>query len=492
MTEVRTRFCPSPTGVPHVGLVRTYLFSWAYARHHGGQFVFRIEDTDAARDSEESYHQLVDALSWMGLDWDEGVEKGGPHGPYRQSERTEIYADVMKRLLDGGYVYEAFSTPDEVEARHRAAGRDPKLGYDNFDRTLTQEQKDTYRAEGRKPVLRLRMPDTPITFTDGVRGEITYEPGNIPDFVIARADGSPLYTLTNPVDDAMMRITHIIRGEDLLSSTPRQIALYRALVDLGVAERVPQFAHAPLVVDESRKKMSKRDPRMDLLAYRDKGYLPEGIINYVGTLGWSIAADRDVFTLDEMVAAFDLADVNSSPARFDEKKLDAINAHHIRQLAPEDLAKRLIPVLQKLNLLPDEPTAEQLRVLAVATPLVQERTGTLVQGAEMLRFLYAGEDFALDEASATKTLKGDAGTVLDASIEVLSKLDDWSTEAIETALKTKLIDELEIKPRKAFAPVRVAATGKTVSPPLYESLELLGREVSLDRLRAARERVAES
>ncbi|HZE41473.1 MAG TPA: glutamate--tRNA ligase [Stackebrandtia sp.] len=490
MTEVRTRFCPSPTGVPHVGLARTCLFSWAYARHTGGTFVFRIEDTDAARDSEESYVQLVDALGWLGFDWDEGPDIGGPYGPYRQSQRLDIYADVMRRLVEGGHVYEAFSTPAEVEQRHRTAGRDPKLGYDNFDRDLTDERKAAHRAEGREPVLRLRMPAEPITFHDAVRGEVTYQPGTVPDFVIARADGSPLYTLTNPVDDAMMRVTHVVRGEDLLSSTPRQVAMYRALMDIGVAEWIPEFAHAPLVVDERKKKMSKRDPRSDLLAYRDKGYLPEAIVNYVGTLGWSIAADRDVFSPQEMVAAFDLADVNSNPAHFDEKKLDAINATHIRQLSTQDLVARLLPFLQDRGLLPEKPTDDQLRVLNTAAPLVQERTGTLVQGAEMLRFLYAGEDFELDEASAAKTLKGDAGAVLDASVEALSKLDDWSTDAIEAALKAKLVDELEIKPRKAFAPLRVAATGKTVSPPLYESMELLGRDITLERLRAARSRVA--
>ncbi|MEV0648406.1 glutamate--tRNA ligase [Phytomonospora sp. NPDC050363] len=486
MTEVRTRFCPSPTGVPHVGLARTCLYNWAYARHHGGTFVFRIEDTDAARDSQESYEQLLDALRWLGFDWDEGPEVGGPHGPYRQSERRDMHLDVAKRLLEAGHAYEAFSTPDEVEARHKAAGRDPKLGYDNFDRDLTEEQKAAYLAEGRRPILRVRMPDEDITFTDLIRGDVTYRAGMVPDFAITRADGTPLYTLVNPVDDATMRITHIIRGEDLLSSTPRQIALYRALIDIGVAEFVPTFAHAPLVVDESRKKMSKRDPRSDLLAYRDKGYLPEGIVNYIALLGWSIGHDRDVFTKDELVAAFDIGDVNSNPSRFDEKKMDAINGTHIRMLAPEDLAARILPFLQRFGLLGDEPTEEQLRVLAVATPLVQERTGTLVQGAEMMRFLFAGENFAIDPDSAAKNFKDDAPQILDASITALEALPEFTTDAIEATLKATLIDDMGIKPRKAFGPLRVAATGKAVSPPLYESMELLGREVTLERLRAAR------
>ena len=261
---VRVRFCPSPTGTPHVGLIRTALFNWGWARHTGGTMVFRIEDTDAKRDSEESYQQLLQALAWLGIDWDEGVEVGGPHEPYRQSQRGEIYQNVIARLKDAGYIYESFSTPEEVEARHRAAGRDPKLGYDNADRDLSAEQVAAFRAEGREPVLRVRIPDEDITFTDTVRGEITFKAGSVPDFVVVRADGSPLYTLVNPVDDALMEITHVLRGEDLLSSTPRQIALYRALYAIGVAKYMPEFGHLPYVLGEGNKKLSKRDPQSNL------------------------------------------------------------------------------------------------------------------------------------------------------------------------------------------------------------------------------------
>ena len=267
----KVRFCPSPTGTPHVGMIRTALFNWAYARHTGGTFVFRIEDTDAQRDSEESFEQLLDAMRWLGLDWDEGIEVGGPNGPYRQSERGDIYQDVIRKLVDGGHLYESFSTNEEVEERHRAAGRDPKLGYDNFDRDLTDEQKAAFRAEGREPVLRVRMPDEDITFTDLVRGEITFRAGTVPDFVVVRANGQPLYTLVNPVDDALMGITHVLRGEDILSSTPRQIVLYRALEAVGVAQLTPQFGHLPYVMGEGNKKLSKRDPESNLFHHRERG-----------------------------------------------------------------------------------------------------------------------------------------------------------------------------------------------------------------------------
>ncbi|KAV76035.1 glutamyl-tRNA synthetase GltS, partial [Mycobacterium tuberculosis TKK_05SA_0041] len=264
---VRVRFCPSPTGTPHVGLVRTALFNWAYARHTGGTFVFRIEDTDAQRDSEESYLALLDALRWLGLDWDEGPEVGGPYGPYRQSQRAEIYRDVLARLLAAGEAYHAFSTPEEVEARHVAAGRNPKLGYDNFDRHLTDAQRAAYLAEGRQPVVRLRMPDDDLAWNDLVRGPVTFAAGSVPDFALTRASGDPLYTLVNPCDDALMKITHVLRGEDLLPSTPRQLALHQALIRIGVAERIPKFAHLPTVLGEGTKKLSKRDPQSNLFAH---------------------------------------------------------------------------------------------------------------------------------------------------------------------------------------------------------------------------------
>jgi glutamyl-tRNA synthetase len=485
--EVRARFCPSPTGTPHVGLIRTVLFNWAFARHHGGKLVFRIEDTDAARDSEESYHALLDGLRWLNIDWDEGPEVGGPDGPYRQSQRGEIYADIARRLFEAGELYESFSSNEEVEARRKAAGQDPKLGYDNADRELTGEQKAAFRADGREPVLRLRMPDHDISFTDLVRGEIVFKVGSVPDPVLVRASGAPLYTLTNPVDDALMRITHVLRGEDLLPSTPRQIALYEALRRIGVTTFTPEFGHLPLVRGEGNKKLSKRDPQSNLFNYRDRGFVPEGMLNYLALLGWSIAEDRDIFTMDEMIAAFDISKVNANSARFDVKKAEAINGEHVRRLAPEVFVERVIPYLVAGEILPENPSTADLDTLRAISPLVQERVTVLSEVATMVRFLFIPEaDFAPEPDAAAKALGPDAAPVLDASIGALEGVAEWTTAAIEETLRAALIDGLGLKPRKAFAPVRVAATGRTVSPPLYESLELLGRERSLSRLRAAR------
>jgi glutamyl-tRNA synthetase len=484
--DVRVRFSPSPTGNPHVGLIRTALFNWAFARHHGGTFVFRIEDTDAARDSEESYGQLLDSLRWLGLEWDEGPEVGGPYAPYRQSLRGERYTVTVAALLAAGYLYESFSSGEEIEARHRAAGRDPKLGYDNADRSLTEEAKDAFRAAGRAPVLRFMMPDEDITWNDLVRGPITFRAGTVPDFVVVRGNGDPLYPLTNPVDDALMRITHVLRGEDLLPSTPRQIALHQALVTLGIADAVPQFGHLPYVMGEGNKKLSKRDPTASLMYYRERGYLPEGLLNYLALLGWSIAEDRDIFTLTELAEAFDIGKVSPNPARFDPKKCEAINAAHLRLLDPADFAGRVTATLAAAGLVSDPPTVGQARLIEAGAPLVQERMPVLGDAARMLGFLFATDaDLAIDPEAAAKTLGPDAKPILQASYAALAALPEWDATTIEGALKSALIDGLGLKPRKAFAPVRVAVTGRTVSPPLYESMELLGRESSLARITRA-------
>jgi glutamyl-tRNA synthetase len=477
---VRVRFCPSPTGTPHVGMVRTALFNWAYARHTGGTFVFRIEDTDAERDSEESYLALLDALRWLGLNWDEGPEVGGPYGPYRQSQRTEFYRDVVERLLAAGEAYYAFSTPDEVEARHVAAGRNPKLGYDNFDRQLTDAQRAAYLAEGRKPVVRLRMPDEDLGWNDLVRGATTFAAGSVPDYALTRASGDPLYTLVNPCDDALMKITHVLRGEDLLPSTPRQLALYGALIRIGIAERLPQFAHLPTVLGEGTKKLSKRDPQSNLFAHRDRGFIPEGLLNYLALLGWAIADDHDLFSLDEMVAAFDVADVNSNPARFDQKKADALNAEHIRMLDADDFTGRLRDYLAAHG---HHIELDDAR-FAVAAELVQTRIVVLGDAWDLLKFLN-DDQYAIDPKAAAKELGPDGDRVLQAALAALDGAADWTTANIEGALKSALIEELDLKPRKAFGPIRVAATGTTISPPLFESLELLGRDRSLQRLAGA-------
>ena len=491
---VRVRFPPSPTGDPHVGMVRSALFNYAFARHYGGTFVFRIEDTDAARNTEESYRALLDTLSWMGLEWDEGPEVGGEYGPYRQSQRTEIYTEVAAKLKATGHAYECFCTAEELEAsreRARAAKRTP--GYEGTCRNLTADQIAAHRAAGRTSVLRFRMPDHTLTWDDLVRGEISFEPEHVPDYPLLRADGSPLYTLTNPVDDAMMRITHVLRGEDLLSSTPRQLPLHEALIEIGVGAAMPRFGHLPYVMGEGNKKLSKRDPEGAFSYYLKRGFLPEGLLNYLALLGWSLGEDTELFSKDELVAAFDGTRISVNPARFDLKKCEAINAMHLRLLAPEDLAKRILPFLRDAGLLrggADGHLADdaEWQVITKVIPLIQERMVVLSDAVGMAGFLFVPEDqFAVDPTDAEKVLTADAKPVLDATLVALEGLDEanWTTEAIDQALRAALIEGLGLKPKNAFTPVRVAVTGRRVSPPLFESIELLGRDRTLARLRAA-------
>ena len=483
-SDIRVRFCPSPTGTPHVGLIRTALFNWAYARRTGGKFIFRIEDTDASRDSEESYGQLVEGLRWLGIDWDEGIDTGGPNEPYRQSERGHIYQEVIEKLKSSGHLYESFLTGEEIEQRNIANSRAVQLGYDNSERDLSEEDRQAYLAEGRKPALRLRVPDQDITFVDLVRGEITFPAGSFPDFVLVRPGGAPLYTLVNPVDDALMGVTHVLRGEDLLSSTPRQIALYNALVEAGVATFIPRFGHLPFVMGEGNKKLSKRNPESNLFLHRDRGFIPEGLLNYLALLGWSISADRDIFSLDELCENFEIENVNPNPARFDQKKADAINASHIRLLTDEDFVGRIVPYLQSAGVINGDPTAKQLEILSAVAPLTKERVIVLGDVPAMIEFLFVDvADLKIDE-DALKQLPENAVEIVAAAIASLESLEDFTTEAIHQALSDALVDGLGEKPRNAFGPVRTAISGRRVTPPLFECMEILGKEQSLARLEA--------
>ena len=483
--QVRVRFPPSPTGNLHVGNVRSALFNWAFARHHGGTFVLRIEDTDAGRNLEESYTGLLESLGWLGLDWDEGPVKGGPYGPYIQSERTSIYAGVVEQLLEAGLVYRCYCTREEIEAREASRPKGAPSGYDGFCRDLPAERVAELEALETSSVVRMRVPDAPITFDDLVRGPIHFAPEHVPDYVLVRANGEPLYTLVNPVDDSLMQITHVLRGEDLLPSTPRQIVLYEALAKIGVGSgRTPVFGHLPTVLGEGNRRLSKRDKGSGLAEYREQGYLPEALLNYLALLGWAIAEDRDVFSLTEMVEAFDILRVNANPARFDARKCLAINASHIRALEPAELTRQLLPFLHRAGLVADPPKPEEAQLLAAATPLVQERMNTLSEVVDMLGFLFTADDqVAIDPAAG---LTADADPTLAAAAEALTGLETFDHAAIEAALRGALVDGLGLKPKVAFGPVRVAITGRRISPPLFESIELLGRQSALARIAAAR------
>jgi len=476
---VRVRFAPSPTGDLHVGNIRTALFDWAYARHTGGTFIFRIEDTDKDRVTDEYIQAAIDTLKWLGLTWDEGPEVGGPNGPYLQSQRMDIYADWAKKFLDDGFAYHCYCSADELEAVREAQRKaNVAPGYNGHCRSLSTEEIAAFVADGRKPVVRMRMPDGSTTFTDLIRGEVTFDHNFVPDFVLVRADGSPLYTLAVAVDDVMMKVTHVLRGEDLLSSTPRQIRVYQAM---GVAEAdYPLFAHLPFVMGQDNAKLSKRNGEVSIAWYRERGFLPEAICNYLALLGWSPGEDREDVSMSELTELFTVERVHSSPARFDMKKLEAINGDKIRALSPDEFLNRALPFLKDGHVVTGTP--EEIALLKRALPIIQERVATLAEVPAMLKFLFV-TNFEVEAESLPKISDADSKKLLQVAYERLHSLSQWSHEGIEAVLRTALIEEMGLKPRIAFSAVRIAVTGSHISPPLFESMELLGRESSLLRLK---------
>jgi glutamyl-tRNA synthetase len=483
----RVRFAPSPSGELHVGNVRTALYNFAYARKTGGTFVLRIEDTDRTRVTDDYVRACIADLRWLGLEWDEGPEVGGANGPYRQSERLDVFAEWSERFLTDGNAYRCYCTQEELDERRQAArARGGPSGYDGHCRELTREQVAAYEADGRRPVVRFRMRPGATTFTDLIRGEVTVDHEFVPDFVLVRQNGQPLYTLAVAVDDVLMKITHVLRGEDLLSSSPRQLAVYRAM---GVPEAdFPAFAHLPGVLGQDGQKLSKRNGAVSIAAYRAEGFLPEAVCNYLALLGWSPGDNREDFSLTEMARDFIVERVNRNAAHFDGRKLEAINGHWIRRLSLADFTARVLPVVRRAGLIGDPPSAGERRLIDGAAPLIQERIGKLTEAPGMLGFLLVDErDFVVEPEAAARSLTAAAEQILGAARAALESLDSWETTTIEAALRSALVDGLGLKPRVAFGPVRVAVTGRRISPPLFESIELLGRDRTLNRLREASE-----
>ena len=463
-----------------MGNIRTALFDWAYARHTGGTFLFRIEDTDTTRVTDEYIQAAIDTLKWLGLNWDEGPEVGGDNGPYLQSQRLGIYAEWAQKFLDQKDAYHCYCSAEELEAvreAQRAANVAP--GYNGHCRDLTADQIAGYKSQERLPVVRMRMPDGGTTFNDLIRGDVSFDHKFVPDFVLVRGDGSPLYTLAVAVDDVLMKVTHVLRGEDLLSSTPRQIRVYQAM---GLAlEDYPVFAHLPFVMGQDNAKLSKRNGEVSIAWYRDKGFLPEAICNYLALLGWSPGDDRENVTMKELTELFTVEKVHSSPARFDMKKLEAINGDKIRALTIDEFLDWSLPFLTKAGVV--SGSAEEIALVKLALPLIQERIIMLSEVPAMLKFLFV-KNFAVEADSVAKITDDASKQVLERSLKELEPLATWTHESIEAALRSSLIEEMGLKPRIAFGAVRIATTGSTISPPLFESMELLGKEASLARIRA--------
>lgn len=477
----RLRIAPSPTGFLHVGNVRAALFNWLYARRTDGVFIVRIDDTDRARSEEKYVSDIVSGLRWLGLDWDEGVEAGGPHGSYRQSDRFDRYREAAENLVSAGRAYRDFRPAEKLdELRSRAQAERKPPGHYIRRPDDSDAERDRARAEaGEKATIRFSVPPgEAVVFADRVRGEVRFESEAVDDFVILRSDGSPTYHLASVADDVDYGITDVARGEDLLSSTPKHILLTRAL-----GAEPPRYAHLPLLLGPDGRKLSKRHGDTALRFYREAGFLPDAVFNYMSLLGWSLHPENEVFTRAEATAAFDLDDVQKSPAVFDTEKLEWMNGLYIRALPVAEFASSALAETAK-GLGRELPEREQERLRKMA-PLVQERVRLLSEVTPMVRFLL--EDVEYDEAAWAKVMK-EAGPVLERAKAALDAVEPWQKEEIEEALRS-MLDKLGIKPRKGLQPIRVAVTGSNVSPPLFESLAALPRKEVVARLISAADRL---
>jgi glutamyl-tRNA synthetase len=469
---VRCRIAPAPTGYLHVGNARTALYNWLFARHHGGTFVLRVEDTDLKRSTDEAIDIVKGSLRWLGLEWDEGPDVGGEFGPYRQTERLDIYAELTERFLNEGRAYFCYDTPEELEDRRREAlARGQTPGYDGRCRHLTDRQRRAYEAEGRPRAVRWAMPGTDIVVNDLIRGDTHFPADDLRDFVIMRSDGTPTYLLAAVVDDVLMGMTHVIRGEDLLPSTPRQIQIVAAM---GASP--PAYAHLPLITGPDGAPLSKRHGSVAVEWFRDQGLLPEALVNYLALLGWSFDEHTTFFTRDELIDHFDLSRVGRNPARFDQDKLLWMNGHYIRESDDSRLTELLVEALFR------EGIDADLQTVRAAVPLIKERMKTTQEGAGMIRFLFVPE--VEPDPKAMKMLGPDRSEYLREAAMRLQAVEPWVHQDIEAALRA-LQAERGLSSNQAFQPIRAAVTGTLVSPPLFESLELLGNDRAIARILAA-------
>ncbi len=484
---VRVRYAPSPTGLQHIGSVRTALFAYLFARSEAGVFLLRIEDTDRERYNDESLQDIFDTFAWLGLRWDEGPDVGGGHGPYIQSERLEIYRRYVAQLVEAGHAYPAYDTAEELAAQREAS--DGKGGYDRRFRDMSDEQRASYRDRGIAPVIRFRTPLDGVTrFDDVVLGELTWNNEDLPaDPVLMKSDGFPTYHLAAVVDDHLMEISHVMRGPEWVPSTPVHVLLYEAF-----GWQQPVFCHLPLVVGEDGKKLSKRHGATRVLEFRERGYLPEALINYLARVGWSYDDRQEIFSLEELERIFSLDRINKAPAVFDYQKLEWLNGHYIRACSAGRLAEAIVPFMQRSGLMSDPPDEGHMQIIRDAVPLIQERLKYLADAPDLLRFLFEEPgEINPDEMVPKKLDRRQTASLLEAVEPLIAGIPDATDEENEELFRAKAT-ELDTKLGNLLMPIRVAITGSRVSPPLFGSIRLLGAEASGRRVRRARELLKET
>lgn len=479
--KLKVRFAPSPTGPFHIGGARSALFNWLVARHADGTFLVRIEDTDLKRSTKESEENIKDSLKWLGMNWDEGIDVGGPHGPYRQTERLDLYKKEVQRLLDEGKAYYCYCSAEELEKSRKAqldAGKTPI--YDEHCRHLTEEEKARYEAEGRKPVVRLKVrKDGVFAFDDMVRGHVEFQAAGVGDFIIMKSDGIPVYNFAVVIDDAFMEVTHVIRAEEHLSNTPRQLAIYEAL-----GYKPPKFGHISLILGEDHKKMSKRHGATSVTEYRNMGYLPEAVVNYLALLGWTPKGEQEIFTEEELIKQFSMKRVSSNDAVFDINKLNWINFQYMKKLDADQLYDLIFPFLVKAGYVEESVTEEKKAWLKKVIWFMKDHIYFAGQAADELRFFFEDMPALTDEAILSIMKAETSGKLLKAFIEDLKALETFDQAEIKKCFNACMKAQ-GIKGKAAYEPTRIALTGVTQGPGMFEMMELFGREKTMDRLEAA-------
>lgn len=479
--KLKVRFAPSPTGPFHIGGARSALFNWLVARHADGTFLVRIEDTDLKRSTKESEENIKDSLKWLGMNWDEGIDVGGPHGPYRQTERLDLYKKEVQRLLDEGKAYYCYCSAEELEKSRKAqldAGKTPI--YDEHCRHLTEEEKAKYEAEGRKPVVRLKVrKDGVFAFDDMVRGHVEFQAAGVGDFIIMKSDGIPVYNFAVVIDDAFMEVTHVIRAEEHLSNTPRQLAIYEAL-----GYKPPKFGHISLILGEDHKKMSKRHGATSVTEYRNMGYLPEAVVNYLALLGWTPKGEQEIFTEEELIKQFSMKRVSSNDAVFDINKLNWINFQYMKKLDADQLYDLIVPFLVKAGYVDVAVSEEKKDWLKKVIWFMKDHIYFAGQAAEELKFFFEDMPALTDEAILSIMKAETSGKLLKAFIEDLKALESFDQAEIKKCFNACMKAQ-GIKGKAAYEPTRIALTGVTQGPGMFEMMELFGREKTMDRLEAA-------
>lgn len=479
--KLKVRFAPSPTGPFHIGGARSALFNWLVARHADGTFLVRIEDTDLKRSTKESEENIKDSLKWLGMNWDEGIDVGGPHGPYRQTERLDLYKKEVQRLLDEGKAYYCYCSAEELEKSRKAqldAGKTPI--YDEHCRHLTEEEKAKYEAEGRKPVVRLKVrKDGVFAFDDMVRGHVEFQAAGVGDFIIMKSDGIPVYNFAVVIDDAFMEVTHVIRAEEHLSNTPRQLAIYEAL-----GYKPPKFGHISLILGEDHKKMSKRHGATSVTEYRNMGYLPEAVVNYLALLGWTPKGEQEIFTEEELIKQFSMKRVSSNDAVFDINKLNWINFQYMKKLDADQLYALIFPFLVKAGYVDAAVNEEKKDWLKKVIWFMKDHIYFAGQAADELRFFFEDMPKITDEDILAVMKAETSGKLLKAFIEDLKALETFDQAEIKKCFNACMKAQ-GIKGKAAYEPTRIALTGVTQGPGMFEMMELFGREKTMDRLEAA-------